>query len=261
VPFTLSHAAAAFPFRRTPLDLSALITGCFTPDFAYFILLKPHGYIGHKLPGIFLFDLPLGLLALWLFHAYMKQPLMIYLPCGMRRRMQANSAPYLFRPAKRFALIVLSVLIGTATHIAWDSFTHDYFWPYRHWSFLRLPVHLPVAGTIQIYKLLQHGSTLIGLVAVALWIRHWYRTTKPAEAFSPDRFTPAQRRIIILLVPALALCCAILRAFLGVGVPTGIRNLFQFAGEFGIASISFFCIGILLCGVAFRRNFIAHPQS
>ena len=39
MPFTLSHAAAALPFRRTRLIKSALVIGCFAPDFEYFIPL------------------------------------------------------------------------------------------------------------------------------------------------------------------------------------------------------------------------------
>ena len=86
MPFTLSHAAAALPFRKTRLEMSALVTGCFAPDFSYFMFVIPHGLIGHTLSGTFVFDLPLSLIVLWLFHAYMKQPLSMLLPTGIRRR-------------------------------------------------------------------------------------------------------------------------------------------------------------------------------
>lgn len=113
MPFTLSHAAAAWPFRRTRLVFSALIVGCFVPDIPYFLLLRAHGFNGHTLSGLFTFDLPAGLLALWLFHRYLKQASLIYLPAGFRRRLKF--VPFSFLPPARLALIAGSILIGAAT--------------------------------------------------------------------------------------------------------------------------------------------------
>ena len=252
MPFTLSHAAAVLPFRRTHLEFSALVAGCFAPDFAYFINLRPHGFIGHRLSGVFIFDLPASLLALWLFYEFMRQPLLVFVPDGVRRRVEASAADFSFSPPRRLALIVLSILIGTATHILWDSFTHTFYWPYRHWSLLRLMVQLPFGKSVGVYKLLQHGSSLLGLVILAIWFWRWYRATKPIAPPATEPFTPRQRLTVMVVVPMLAICVAIVRAFLGVGVPASRWSAMYFAAEVGISTVTFFALGIVACGVAFR---------
>ncbi len=254
MPFTLSHAAAAWPFRRTPLELSALITGCFAPDFTFFFFLKPHGFYGHTLPGIFLLDLPASLVVLWLFHAYIKQPLILILPRAVRRRMNSSDEKFSFWPPARLANIVLSILIGACTHMVWDAFTHNLFWPYRHLGILRKIVQMPVIGDIAMYDLLQYGSSLCGIVFVAIWVMHWYRRAKPTEQWKAMPIRAAELRPFILAVPAIAICAAFVRALIGVGIPIDAGSLFEFAVEVGISMITFFCVGLLACGILLRQR-------
>lgn len=260
MPFTLSHAAAAWPFRRTRLEFSALVTGCFAPDFAYFMFLRPHGRYGHTLPGIFVFDLPTSLVVLWLFHAYVKQPSTVFLPRAVRCRMNTCDEAFTFWPLSRLANIVLSILVGACTHIAWDSFTHDTFWPYRHLSILRKMVQVPVLGNVGVYELLQDGSTFFGLAFLAIWILHWYRTTQPKAQCSPGPFNAGQRRAIIVTVPAFAICATFIRVLHGVGLPPRARSLLEFVAETGISGLTFFCVGLLVCGVLLRKR-AATPEA
>jgi hypothetical protein len=262
MPFTLSHAAAAYPLRRTRLELSALITGCFAPDFPYFIFLRPHGgFIGHTFTGVFTFDLPAGLLAVWLFEIYMKRPLMVFLPAAVRQRLEVEKRVFSFLPPARTAWITISILIGTATHLLWDSFTHPYRPPYRPWRFLSLPVHLPFGRSIEAYQLLQHGSTLIGFLILAIWVLRWYQSTRPADPPVLDGYTRAQRLSLRFIVPGLALCGGVLRAFLGVGIPASRQSAVDFLVELGVATISFFALGVLACGVIFRRGGAIHARG
>lgn len=254
MPFTLSHAAAALPFRRTRLDMPALVTGCFAPDFPYFMFISPHGFIGHTLPGIFIFDLPLSLVALWLFHAYMKQPLLMLLPEGVRSRLEPGENRYTFLPATRLAMIVVSIVIGSATHILWDSFTHSFYWPYRHWSFLREMVHVPVLGEMGMYKVLQYASTVFGIAVLAVWVWLWYRATRPVGS-ATEPYTHAQIRVITLVTPVIAVCGGIVRAFVERGVPSmSIRSVMYFALDSGIAATSLLALGLLICGAFLRRR-------
>jgi len=258
MPFTLSNAAAALPFRRTRLEMSALVTGCFAPDFAYFLFLKPHGLIGHTPLGAFIFDLPLSLVALWLFHAYVKQPLSMLLPTGIRRRLKPREKGFSLWPPSRLALIALSILIGIGTHILWDSFTHPFYWPYRHWSFLKQMVQVPIEGNVQMYKLLQNGSTLFGLAVVAVWIWLWYRATQPVELPVAEPYTRAQIRVITMVAPALALFGGMLRAYVDLGAPSiDIRSMLHFGVESGITAITLLGLGLVVCGVVFRRRVAA----
>ncbi len=255
MPFTISHAAAVWPLNRTRLVMSGLIVGCFAPDFAYFSFISTRGLYAHSLPGIFLVDLPLSLLALWLFHTFMKQPFITFLPKGFRARMKPNENSFPFWPPARLAWIAISILVGITTHILWDSFTHPFYWPYRHLSFLRMPVQLPVEGHVQLYKVLQDGSSVGGLALVAIWIWVWYRATDPRALPEEKPYTRVQVFVIRFIVPAVALIGGTLKSHSDTGMPdVGFRPLVHFAVIGGIAAITFFLVGLLICGVVFRRR-------
>ncbi|MEI9969028.1 MAG: DUF4184 family protein [Terracidiphilus sp.] len=255
MPFTLSHAAAAWPFRKTRLEMPALLIGCFAPDFAYFMFIRSRGAIGHSLLGAFIFDLPVSLAVLWLFYAYVRQPFLMLLPKGFRRRLKPGSGNFSFWPPARLALIVVSILIGTATHILWDSFTHPFYWPYRHWSFLSDVVQVPVAGNMPMFKALQYASTLFGLVFVAVWIWSWYRATKPVESPLAKIYTPAQIGVITIAAPAVALAGGIVRAYLILGDPEmTIRSLMYFGVDWVITATTLLWLGLLICGAVFKRR-------
>jgi hypothetical protein len=199
MPFTPAHAAAALPFRRTRLNTSALIAGTFAPDFEYFLRLSPSGGFGHTPLGAFVLSLPLALLVLWLFHTVVKVPLISLLPDAIQGRVTVDANRSRFANPATFTLIAGSALVGIMTHILWDSFTHPNTWPYRHWLFLRLAVHLPIGGSIPGYEILQHASTIIGTSILAIWFVLWYRTTEPRiqPAVSP---IPHQQRLVIIAV-------------------------------------------------------------
>ncbi len=157
MPFTLAHAAAAWPLRRTRLILPAVVVGTFAPDFEYFARLAPGGRFGHTLPGIFVLDLPLSLVVLWLFHAAMREPMVALLPESMQRRICPYPHAFRFWAPAQLALVMGSILVGAGTHILWDSFTHTSFWPYYHWSLLSETARLPILGTVEYYQLFQYG--------------------------------------------------------------------------------------------------------
>src|SRR5581483_4447682 len=128
MPFTLSHAAAALPLRRLKLVTSALVIGTLAPDFEYFLRLSPDDGYGHTLQGTFVLTLPLAIVTLALFHAFVKVPLAGLFPDNVERRLINHINEFRFAGGARFALIVVSILTGIATHLAWDSFTHSGTW-------------------------------------------------------------------------------------------------------------------------------------
>ena len=235
--------------------MSALVAGCFVPDFAYLLSLSPRMFYGHTIPGMFDLDLPLALIGLWLFHAFIKQPMLMFLPSGFRRRLKTSVETFPFWPIQRFSLIVLSILVGTATHLAWDAFTHDYSWIYKHWTLLGTLVHLPT-GDMKLYKVLEYTSSVFGLVVVAIWIAYWFRTTKPAEKPVVEPVDPAQRHTLLFALPALAILCGLLRAYHATRTDLrfALRPIVYFTADTLISAIAFFLLGLLICGVIFRRH-------
>jgi hypothetical protein len=254
MPFTLSHAAAVIPFRRTPFVMSALVMGCFVPDFPYLISLSPRMFYGHTFPGMFVLDLPLALLALWLFHAFVKQPMLMFLSAGFRRRLRTSVNSFPFWPSERLSLIILSILIGTATHLLWDAFTHRTSWFYENWAFLRTNVELSAIGEMPMYKLLEYVSSVFGLVVVAVWIWHWYRTTNPSAYPAAGAEDAAQRRTFVAVLPALAILGGVLHAYHANGIHLEIRPLVHFTAYILISAITFFLLGLLAYGVILRRQ-------
>ena len=254
MPFTLSHAAAVLPFRRTAFLMSALVMGCFAPDFPYLISLSPHMSFGHSIPGMFVLDLPLALLALWLFHAFVKKPMLMLLPAGFRRRLRTSANSFPFWPAKRLWLIILSILIGTATHLLWDAFTHRTSWFYEYWAFLRMNVVLPAIGEMGMYKLLEFVSSAFGLVVVAVWIYLWYRATNPSAYPAAVAGNEPRRRTFVAVLPVLAILGGVLRAYPANGIHVEIRPLVHFTADLLISAIAFLLLGLLAYGVILRRQ-------
>ncbi len=209
-------------------------------------------YYGHTFPGMFLVDLPLALVALWLFHTFIKKPMLTFLPDGFRRRLRTSVTSFSFWPLKRLGLIILSILVGTATHLAWDAFTHNTSGISQNWALLRRYVELPLTGQMQICKLLEYGSSAFGLVVVAVWIWHWYRTSKPSAYPAALRFDGAQRRTFVATLPALAILVGLLRAYYAQPVHRGIRPLVHLTANTLISAITFFLLGLLVCGVIER---------
>lgn len=254
MPFTLSHAAAAIPFRRTPLVMSAIVMGCFVPDFPYLLSLSPRRLFGHTLAGMFVLDLPLAMAALWLFHTFIKQPLLTFLPAGFRRRLTAGVGAFPFRPLGRLSLLALSILTGTATHLLWDACTHDNSWICRNLAFLRIRVELPAIGVMPAYTLLEYASSAFGLAVTAIWTWHWYRTTKPSAAPIAHPADTAQRRIFVVGLPALAALGGALRAYHANGLRLQIRPVVHFTADMLISTIAFFLLGLFVYGVILRRH-------
>lgn len=152
------------------------------PDFHYFLGLHIDAKTSHTVVGAFYFCLPLALAALWLFHRVLKVPLISLAPEWHQARLARFAVPFRFRPGSRFALILLSLLLGIFSHLLWDSFTHGRGWMVRELPLLRVVVLQQFWGGRPVYNLLQHGSTLLGMAILALAYRRWSQNASPQAA-------------------------------------------------------------------------------
>jgi len=248
MPFTVSHAAAVLLFRRLKLIWSAFIIGSMAPDFPYIIGSTRYRFIGHTLPGVLIFTLPASLVALWLYHNLIKQPMVGLLPGGVQERLRAQTANFQFGGASRFVAILASILLGVVTHVVWDSFTHAYTWPWKHFAWLRIRVYLPLVGPKPMYGILQYSSTAIGILALAIWILLWYRQSAPAHP-SVRKSPPKSRFGLALAMFAVAAFIGIVRAALLVGSPLTLAHADFFMLIFGVTTLAlafwqlvFYCV-------------------
>lgn len=252
MPFTFAHAAAALPFRRTRLIFSAVVVGCMAPDFMYFIRLGPFGKIGHTFTGLFVFDLPVGLVVLWLFHRYAKEPLWAWLPSAMRKRTKLGPSHISLGSPSEFALISLSILIGSVTHILWDSFTHAAYWPYRHWIYLHEFMQVPIFGRVQHYKVFQIVSTILGMLLLPLcWMRGPNTSAEPSSPQVSPHST-GREMTVLAVVTCVALGAAAVRAIPGARISHHYGQLF--ATEAFTTATTVFWIETILYGALRARN-------
>lgn len=254
MPFTLSHAAAALPFRRTPLILSAVVVGCLAPDLEYFLEFTPNTRFGHTLPGVFVSDLPVGFAVLWLFHRYAKEPLAACLPAKARQCLQLGPKSLSIDSASRLGMILFSILVGILTHIGWDSFTHNGYWLYDHWHFLKETITLPLFGPRPWYGIFQYISSLLGLLIILLWCIHWYRNTPPLHS-QPDRRFVNGDRIALACAFAIAVAIALIRAIAS-GMPNGVHGAQRFMTEAAVTGLAVFWFEVVIYGIV--RN---HTRS
>jgi len=123
VPFTVSHAAAVLPLERLGkhrLPLTALMVGSMAPDFGYVFSYEISRPITHSISGLFIFALPVGL-AVWLFYvAALEKATITLLSDRWHTRFAHTDA---ITPAL-IARAAIAIVLGAATHILWDAFTH-----------------------------------------------------------------------------------------------------------------------------------------
>ncbi|NOZ05706.1 MAG: DUF4184 family protein [Chloroflexi bacterium] len=247
MPFTFSHPAASVPLaRRRGLVLSALIVGSMAPDFEYLFRLSPESHFSHTPAGVFLFCVPVGLAALWVFHTVLKYPVLSLLPNSHQSRLIPVAKDFSFGPFRRFSLIMVSLVLGTFTHVAWDSFTHAYGWMVQQFPVLSWSIIETSGGSVRIYKVLQHGSTLVGAVLLCYWYMRWFRQA-PAEPMTlPVRLSAKTRLNLTLALGSGAFFLGGVYGYLSVPAPSDFQFFRLFVGRTVVASISVLLVELIV---------------
>ena len=188
MPFTPSHAVVALPFLRTPLVPAAIAVGAMTPDLPLFLrgvgldYGRTHSFAW--LPATIV--LALALLLLW--RCVLRPAVRELSPRALAERMPRvwDDGP-LAALRETFAgssgraswrgilLLLLSLALGVASHIAWDLFTHE-----GRWGSELLPALDEQWGPFVGYEWLQHGSSAVGLLVLAVWALVWLQRRAPA---------------------------------------------------------------------------------
>ncbi|MDE2263208.1 MAG: DUF4184 family protein [Gammaproteobacteria bacterium] len=170
MPFTLAHPAAVLPLRGVRLLRTVpLFIGAMAPDVPYYLPWRIAKHIPpatHTFLGTFTLDLPIGIFLL-LFVWLLRAPLAAPLGPGGEAKCIAALERFGSRPSS-WALAPLSLLIGSWTHLAWDSFTHPDGWMVSRISALSAPVSF-FSYTGELCHVLQYVSSVLGLGLLAVW--------------------------------------------------------------------------------------------
>jgi hypothetical protein len=137
----------------------------------------------HELTSVLWLDPLIALVLLTVFQVVLKRPLLALAPKPLAERLPRDFS------WKRPGWIALSLVLGAATHVGWDAFTHEN----DGFAFLRTPL---VTG-VDVGRLIQLVSTIAGAAILVWWLVRWYRTAPTGPA---PRATRHRKPVVALLI-------------------------------------------------------------
>src|SRR5437868_5069951 len=171
MPFTFSHPAAVLPLRILPrhwFSFTGLIIGSMVPDFEYFLRMNVESNFSHTVAGIFLFDLPVGIIAAFIFYNIAAAPLIDNIPAFFASRLSfLKNSDWNNYFKNNILKVCLSFIAGAILHVVWDNFTHEnghFARAIPGFSDVRMVYGIQTAYC----HILQHASTLVGGLMVAV---------------------------------------------------------------------------------------------
>lgn len=175
MPFTPSHALVALPFIRTPLVPSAIAIGAMTPDLPLFVRGIGLDYAFTHSFGTVIGTTVIAFALFLLWRIVLRPAVGDLAPRAVARRAPDDWSDTGLRAARAAVgvgesrlyplLLAASLLLGVLSHIVWDLFTHE-----GRWGVEVLPALDRPWGPLTGYKWLQHGSSVIALVVIAVWV-------------------------------------------------------------------------------------------
>jgi hypothetical protein len=158
MPLSPGHPAVVLPLQRLGLPLSGLVVGAVAPDLPVYLPVGVGYATTHSGAGL-VADVAIGLVLLWLWFVLVRDAV-VDLVAALRRRAPAQARP----SARGWLLAPLAVAVGAATHVLWDSVTHDWGFVVEGVALLREDV-----GPLPLHEWLQHVSTVAGSAVVAAY--------------------------------------------------------------------------------------------
>lgn len=247
MPFTISHPAFALPVKYISpryVCTTGLILGSMSPDFEYFLRLEPYQTIGHTLAGLFIYAIPLCILLAFLYHRVLKWAVAIHLPSVYQidQRVYHQLSHWNLRTFRDWLVFIYSVIAGFVSHVLIDAFTHRSGFFVMKWPFLRLELQ-----GLPLYKILQYGLSVTGLVVIwmLLWSR-WRQTNIPSAVNLRVPAIDAKRKWAFWLLAEIITLLTILIKF----AFTTSSNLL---GMMIVAPISGLFLGLCISSVIFGK--------
>lgn len=240
MPFTVAHIAAVLPLKKwtpKPFSFTGLIIGSMVPDFEYFARMTLYGHYGHTFFGILIFDMPMGVLLYFLYHAIIRRQMILHFP-GYLYSKFSNDIRVSWRSYSRrhFIRILLSLLTGIMTHLVWDGLTHDEEYVVaRYIPLLLMDIHV-ADFPIPLHSLLQMISSIGGMIILFIFI---YRM--PAG----DAVQTLSRRELLrfwLMVSFLTVVLDVVRWCLGVPHEKLVGQFIVIGMSAGMLSLTLVCL-------------------
>ena len=224
MPFTISHAVVALPFRRSALPVAAVAVGSMAPDAVLFVPALPSYGFAHSWFGVVTIDLAVSLVVLAAWWFLVRPAWTPVLLARYRAQLPGWHRPEHVPPA-RVPLVVVACVLGSVTHVVWDAWSHPHGWVVLHVAGLRWEV-----GGHPVYSLVQDASSAGGLLLLLVLLLRWTRHAAPAadgagvgRASRPERSgaTTAASGREAHLTPVVALAAVLLVALVTAGSVLG----------------------------------------
>ncbi|MFI4914053.1 MAG: DUF4184 family protein [Steroidobacterales bacterium] len=238
MPFTVSHVAAVLPLYRSLARwhlFSAAVIGSMVPDFGMLLPGFWPRVETHGLGALLRFCLPVGLLTYWLTQLLVKPAVVEVLPDRQYLELQTTHPPVRPSDGRAWIYAGVTIVLGAVTHLLWDAFTHEDSRGVR--MFPVLQDYGPEMGghAVRLYRWLQHGSSVLGLLAVLIAIIVWARRAPQPPTAPARRLRSLERKLwgaMYLTIPAGAVLAAVAAVMMR-GQP-----LFAASGALEIIAIS-----------------------
>ncbi|EEF59734.1 DUF4184 family protein [Pedosphaera parvula] len=245
MPLTIAHPAIVIPIRHR-LVLSALMIGSMAPDFSKIFSLSPRVTLGHSVPGVFWFCVPVGLIFFILLQHLLKKPLFLLLPANHQKRLVPWLNPFPLRTAAQWGLVIVSLIIGAFSHLFWDSFTHEHGWSVEAFPFLQSNLFTFHGRPFRIHECLQHASTVGGSIFLAACYVRFYQKA----SIHPLPSIPLISVKVKLILGCFFIAGAVFPALIFANTHTyRLISWKFFAGRAAVASMAFFCFELILFGI------------
>jgi Domain of unknown function (DUF4184) len=247
MPWTFAHPAAVLPLRHLCprwLSFPALVVGSMMPDLGYYIRGADFATFAHTLAGCVLICVPAGFIVLGVL-AGLRAPLCFLLPSPHREAL----TPLANTRLAGMPVLAASLVLGACTHVLWDAFTHQRGWIVAHYAWLQAPV-TPWTGVVfPLFYWLQHGSTLAGVVLLALAYRSWLRKSGAAAVQHASAKEDRWRYRLLAAITATAAIAATVHASVAASPFPDALALRVFAREAAVSGVNVFAVLFGVCAV------------
>lgn len=173
MPFTFSHPAIVLPLSFLPkkwVSLTALVIGSLMPDLEAYVRFSSQKVHSHTWAALFWFCIPVGFILSLLYHLLVRDPFINNLPPFLNKKLSPfRHFNWLHYLKKNWLVVIVSFLIGGASHLLWDSFSHyDGLLQYLNPA---LTGNTVIWGyNIEIPYLIQYLNSIIGLLIILIAI-------------------------------------------------------------------------------------------
>ena len=214
-----------------------------TPDFKYFLLGLSHAH-SHSLRGLFTFCLPVGIVAWLMFQLVMKRPVTLLAPRSEATRLWALASTPVRLGWRSILAAAAAIIVGAASHLLWDTFTHVDGWGVRHIPALSRSLASFQGYQVNWFKILQHGSTVAGLLLLSRVYLHWRRKAEPLP--TTPALPLAWKRLSLAVIVVVPTVAAAIYSGASAAAITNLPSLQPFAWRFVTSGLGFGILALVL---------------